>query len=206
MKCNNCQTPIPPTFTKALQDNLCPACGKSIMSVALNTEFVSIKEKLADADVDEATLVKVAALIAGKYDLLPRGAGAAARSGMPLSRPKTRTQMQDEEIDRELMVEYPHLKDLPDDERRKEIMALRAEADREFGLSKGDPNVIKAPKTAVSDSHDLAAAMNSLMPPNTPVFGDLDGGKLDADTIQRMEKLAALRANPNINKFRRSDG
>jgi hypothetical protein len=177
------------------------------MSAAINAEFTSIKEKLADADVDEATLVKVAALIAGKYDLVPRGQGLAS-SIQPSARvkPKTRSQMQDEEIERELLEEYPHLKSLPEEERRQEIFALRAEAEREFGLSKGDMTVAKTAKGAGAGTSEFAAAMAGLMPPDPTSLVDLDGGASDPLTAQRMAKLAALKDSPNLNRFRRSDG
>lgn len=175
------------------------------MSASLNSEFTSIKEKLSDADVDEATLVKVAAIIAGRYDLVPRGTGAAARPGMVLQRSKTRTQMQDEEIERELLEEYPHLKDMPDEDRRREIIVLRAEAEREYGLSKGDMVAAKAAKGSGSVSTDLASAMSNLMPPDPSDIVNLDDGG-DPLTAQRMAKLASLKDTPNINRFRRSDG
>jgi hypothetical protein len=174
------------------------------MSASLNSEFSSIKEKLADADVDEVTLVKVAAIIAGKYDLVPRGSGAVARASAPPSRPKTRTNLQDEEIERELLEEYPHLKDLPEEERKREIVALRAEAEREFGLSKGEVGAVKGPKGVTPP--ELTQAFEDLMPPSSPGFGDLDGGRSDPDTMQRLAKLASLKSNPSINRFRRSDG
>ena len=206
MKCNNCQTAIPPSFTKALQDNSCPACGKTIMSTVLTSEFTSIKEKLADAEVDEATLVKVAAIIAGKYDLVPRGTGAATRAGMVTQRQKTRAQLQDGEIEVELLEEYPHLKTLPDDDRRREILALRAEAEREYGLSKGDIAAAKVANGSGAVSTELVSAMSSLMPPEASDVIELDGGSTDPFTAQRMAKLASIRGNASINRLRRSDG
>jgi hypothetical protein len=206
MKCNNCQTAIPPSFTKALQDNACPACGKAIMSSALNAEFSSIKEKLADADVDEQTLVKVAAIIAGKYDLVPRGRGQVQTTQLSnRATAKTRMQLQDEEIERELMLEYPQLQNMPENERKQEILLLRAEAEREFGLSKGDVAAAKAAKGS-ADITQLNDIVQNLLPPELPSGLDLDSNATDAMTAQRMAKLAALRENPNVNRFRRSDG
>jgi hypothetical protein len=209
MKCNSCQTAIPPTFTKALQDNMCPACGKSIMGSSLYSEFNSIKEKLADADVDEATLVKVASLIAGKYDLLPRGSAGAAKSSMQMSRPKTKAQVADADIESELLDEYPHLRSLPEEERKREIMALRAEAEREYGLSKGDSansKLMKERGGRSSESSELASAMSDLMPPTLPLYGDLDENSSDPQVMHRMAKMAAMKDNPNVHKFRRMDG
>lgn len=174
------------------------------MSSALNAEFASIKEKLSDADVDEATLVKVAAIIAGKYDLVPRGSGSVVRASLPQNKSRTRVQLQDEEIERELLDEYPHLKGLPEEERKREIVALRAEAEREFGLSKGESATNKGSKNVTPP--ELTQAFADLMPPESPVFGELDGGAMDPDTAQRLAKLASLKSNPNINRFRRTDG
>lgn len=203
MKCNNCQTPIPPSFTKALQDNSCPACGKPIMSSSLFAEFNGIKEKLSDANVDEATLVKVASLIAGKYDLVTRGTNPAGRQTAPVNKVKSRVQMQEEEIVAELMEEYPELKNMPEEERQREILALRAEADREFALSKGSDVSKGTPGTS---NAELVSAMSELMPPTTPVFGELDGGRADPETALRLAKMAALRGSPELRKIRRSDG
>jgi hypothetical protein len=177
------------------------------MSSALNAEFSSIKEKLSDADVDEPTLVKVAAIIAGRYDLVPRGQSQVARAAAPqMARPKPRAVAQEDDLERELLEEYPHLMDLPEEERRREILALRVEAEREFGLSKGELTLAKTAKTSSASTSDIMSAMSHLMPPDISDAKDLDGGPGDPLTMQRMAKLAALRDNPNLNRIRRSDG
>ena len=212
MKCNNCQIPIPPSFTKALQDNLCPACGKPIMSANLFKEFSAIKDKLADADVDEATLVKVASLIAGRYDLVPRGTSSIGRAmtTAAASRPsKTTAQMKEDEIESELMEEYPQLKQMSPEERKREILAIRAEAEREFALSQGEMMTAREIKdsgrSAPLEYSEFDGLTTIVGGPIQPAYGDLDG-PMDPLTAERMAKLAALKSSPSVNRFRRADG
>jgi hypothetical protein len=197
MKCNNCKTAIPPTFTKALQDNACPACGEPIMSKSLFAEFAAIKEKLVDAEIDEATIIKVAAVIAGKYDLVQRGV-SPMQAKMPNTK-KTRLQLDDDQVEQELMAEYPHLQTLGEEERKLEIAALRAEAQREFALSTaGATKTISTRplKTSEVSESPFADLISDMMPPDI-------SGLQDGDTSSRAARAAALRNNPDVSKLRR---
>lgn len=73
MKCNSCGVQVPPAFTKALMDNLCPACGKEILTALDFKELIRVKTILQEAGLEEGILVSVAASISQKYDLVVRG-------------------------------------------------------------------------------------------------------------------------------------
>ncbi len=205
MKCSACQTNVPPTFTKALKANECPACGATIMSKSIFSEFNGVMEKLKDADVDDSTLVRVAALIAGKYDLVPRGSGG--RPPVISSRAKIKPKVEDDdddELEREILQDHPHLADLPEDARRLEILAIRAEVEREFGLSKGDMAAAQMVKSSGAHSDiDFGVLVDSDMPPPLDLPKN---NNLSPESLQRLAKAEALRNDPSARAFRRSDG
>ncbi len=202
MKCNACQTSVPPTFTKALKANECPACGQPIMNKSIFSEFTGVMEKLKDADVDDSTLVRVAALIAGKYDLVPRG--AAGRPPVISSKSKVKTKAnEDEDLEAEILQDYPHLADLPEDVRKMEILAIRAEAERDWGLSKGDMTAAQIVKTSGGSSNmDFSDLVDVGMPP--PL--DLPkSSSLSPESMARLAKAEALRNDPSAMPFRRAE-
>jgi len=46
MKCQNCEIEIPPQWTVALKNNICPACGKEIMSAELQELIAGLSEAM----------------------------------------------------------------------------------------------------------------------------------------------------------------
>lgn len=73
MKCISCNIEIPPLFTRAIVDNICPACGKNIFSVSDFENFNSTKASLIDAGLDDNLTITVAASIFQKFDLVLKG-------------------------------------------------------------------------------------------------------------------------------------
>lgn len=49
MKCMQCKEDVPPKFTHAISVNICPLCGKEIMSVKLKNILADLKIALSDA-------------------------------------------------------------------------------------------------------------------------------------------------------------
>ena len=82
MKCRNCQVEVPPTFAKALIDNRCPACGKEIMGNADFKEMLQLRKMLGGLQLDEKTIITIAAALSSRFDLVPKetrdGYGAEA--------------------------------------------------------------------------------------------------------------------------------
>ena len=70
MKCGNCKVKIGSEFTHAINNNQCPACGKSIMDKSKLTSFLSLRALLdgniPDKDVD---IDKIASLIVANFDI-----------------------------------------------------------------------------------------------------------------------------------------
>lgn len=73
MKCKSCDTEVPPVFARALIDNKCPACGKEIMSGKDFRELVQLKNMLGNIGLSEKDIIMVAAALANKFDLVPKG-------------------------------------------------------------------------------------------------------------------------------------
>ena len=198
MKCNNCTVPVPPAFTKALVDNECPACGKEIMGATLFKEFESVRAMLmdADSDVDEATLVKVAALISGKYELVPRGAGGVRRfthKGVQRSEP----------IDEEEFEEG--LASLSPEEQAKIIALRKAEHEKtvqEWGLNHGG---LGAVGSEGASNPALEVLVEECNPPDLSGLENNEG-KIDPFEADRMARLERLRSNPSYQQHvQRSD-
>lgn len=79
MKCINCEINIPPTYSKAILENLCPACGKEILSANDFRELMRVRGLLQDLELDSGLVVTAAAAISQKYDLVPKGSREKAR-------------------------------------------------------------------------------------------------------------------------------
>lgn len=197
MKCNNCNITVNPGFTKALKENACPACGKEIMDERLFKEFNEIIDMLNGAEIEEADLVKVSALIAGKYSIVPKGQGRFATGNKV--KPITRVSEEDRDAD---------LIGLSEAERLRE-KALRDAEDakliEEFGLNVGQLGAgITGPPSGDFSGLDEAVAGSV-----TDVAADVGGSGLidmtDPFTAQRMAKLHELKKDPSYGMIRRSD-
>lgn len=202
MKCVNCNAEIPVSFTKALGDNSCPACGSQIMSEELFAEMNSIRERISSADLDSQTEIKVAATLVGRWELVdksrPQKRTPSAVTQPPLNKRAAAKEADEAEIDREILQDYPHLLDLPEDQRRLEIMAIKAELVREFALA--DP--VEVAKSAgkvqpTSEFDDIFADFNG---PGSSAYS----GKMTPDAAARRQRAEALK-NDVGGAFRRAD-
>lgn len=83
MKCRSCQIDVPPTFTKALIDNRCPACGKEIMGGADFREMLQLQKLLNGLQLDEKSVIMIAAALSSKFDLVPKSSRAKEQAASP---------------------------------------------------------------------------------------------------------------------------
>lgn len=216
MKCMQCNIDVSPGYTKALNENTCPACGGEIMSKALYQEFTTIKESLSGSEVTDSDLVKVAALISGKYRLVPRGANPG---------PATGQRFQHKGVSRvgdggaELDERDADLEGLPPEVQAREKALRDAEEEKlasEWGLDKGElsASISLSSKKRTSDitqeplSPEVAELANAIGASNlsgddmVPALGDSSTNAFEA---QRMAKLAQLKSDPNYSSVRRLD-
>lgn len=72
MKCTACKEIISPKFVAAIRDNICPACGNSLMSQGNYARIFEVKKQLGGLGFDDNLLFGVSAALASKYTLVPR--------------------------------------------------------------------------------------------------------------------------------------
>jgi hypothetical protein len=209
MNCVSCKIVIPVTYTKALSDNVCPACGKEIMSAKVYKEFAFIRDMLADADIDDPTLVKISAMIVGKFDLVPKGMDRTpARPSH--KQPQAVRKVVDDDIlveDDEELVDLSTLS--PEDAaeemaRRAELASEQEQLVKEWGLEEGQYSVATLSKKTGSKRENLS---NIFAEPESATSTDNENyqanDKLDIFARNRQARLAGLKSNPSYSKISR---
>jgi hypothetical protein len=176
-------------------DNACPACGKEILGGNDFRELMRVRGFLQDLELDEGTIVSVAAAISQKYDLV------AKSERKPSNRLPT-----PEEIDS---------LDGLDEEERARLRALRAaqierkaeedaRAVREWGLDQGTLGVTGSPSAPVDPQ------MAALFEPGVIADGDLPDplpGRETKATINdaRLARAEAMKMDPGRFKVLRAE-
>ena len=75
MLCTSCNTEISPTFKHAISQNMCPACGGSIMDEEALGLLEDIKSTISnEAKLRDETVHKLAMALFSKYNISPNGA------------------------------------------------------------------------------------------------------------------------------------
>jgi hypothetical protein len=72
-KCKTCGIDVPPTYSRALQDNKCPACGKEIMTGREFKELLQVRKQLEGLQLEDKLITTIAAALSVKFDLVPKG-------------------------------------------------------------------------------------------------------------------------------------
>jgi len=75
MKCKSCGVQLSPKFAAAIGENKCPACGKRMMTEVHYKKIFNIAEQISDLGFDDDALIGIAAAIASKFTLVPKGLG-----------------------------------------------------------------------------------------------------------------------------------
>jgi hypothetical protein len=68
MKCNNCKVAIEKTFSFAIKNNQCPACGRHIMPPKKLAAYISLKELIV-SNFPNTDAEKVANLVVANFEL-----------------------------------------------------------------------------------------------------------------------------------------
>jgi len=68
MKCNNCKVAIEKTFSFAIKNNQCPACGRHIMAPEKLAAYISLQE-LIKTNFSNVDAEKVANLVVANFEL-----------------------------------------------------------------------------------------------------------------------------------------
>lgn len=212
MNCVSCKIVIPVTYTKALSDNICPACGKEIMSAKVYKEFVFIKDLLSDASIDDPTLVKIAALIVGKFDLVPKGADRPApKAGYKAPQAVKKSVDEDEYVEDEPDVDLSTLS--PEDAmeemaRRAELAAEQDKLVKEWGLEEGQYAISALSKKTGSKSVPKSTDLSDIFSEPEPSYSTADEGGKSTETLDifarnRAARIAELKKNPAYSKVSR---
>ena len=213
MKCSSCAIDISPGYTKALNENTCPACGSKIMTESLFKEFGEIKVALADSAVVEADLVKVASLITGKYRLVPKDAMRQPGTGRFEQKPITRVGEAKEEVsdrDADLVNFSPEIQAREKALRDAEEEKIAAE----WNLTEGElsSSAVRARNKSsdITQEHISQDVMDlaSIIGGNESVGFNVPSGPISSDPFeaQRMARLADLKSDPAYRAVRRAGG
>lgn len=197
MKCMNCEISVSPAFTKAIMDNLCPACGKEILGGNAFRELMRIRGLLQDLDLDEKSVVSAAAVISQKYDLVPKGSRKAAE---PLPTEEEIEQM--DGLSEEEKVRLRALQAAQEERKTEEEERIRKEWGMEYGqLGASLDSKPKGPVDPdMASLFDDATVMESDMPDPLPARQQ---NKNRND--ERLLRAEALKADPGRFKVMRAE-
>lgn len=100
MKCNNCKISIDKTFSYAIKNNLCPACGNNIMAPEKLAAFMSLQELIKE-NFPDINAEKVSNLIVANFELKQLFKESSVEVEEPKDIEVNKEEMSDEEYDRE---------------------------------------------------------------------------------------------------------
>lgn len=202
MKCSSCSVDVPPTFSKAIMDNICPACGKEIFRPAEFKELLKVKDILKDAGLDDKITVSTAAILSSKYDIILKTQSVSRRVQPALTKEEIdATEGLSEEERMRLRAQYAA------EQENKVKMAAQIKA--EWGLNHGDM-VSSALSTETKSKKlidpEMAALFSDMQTGDAELSPPLDmDPMLSAKNIERMQRAELLRSDPGRFKITRSE-
>lgn len=212
MKCIACKEQISPKFVAAIKDNLCPACGDSLMSQGSYKRIFEVEKQLKGLGFNQNLIFGVAAALAGRFTLVPRDLALPEDENVEESidltaedlvkvgpKKKPNRNNRSEKARREIRKQIQEAEELSDlsPETQKNIIEA-------YGLDKGDKDSMLFPSESVEVDVDLMDAINDI-----PLEGSMSGGGASngrVDTVgasARHEALLARAASVSKPAFKR---
>ena len=177
MQCKKCEIEIPSTFEFALAQNLCPKCGNKLMPDVAMKVYMDLKTRLQEVEfvMDKTTVCeRVAMFLITNYEVVPLKGRVAASSSVaePV---KTATESAAENA--AAVAKF-----------KAELAALAESDDSELTAEE-----IRAEEAARAEEMAIAREMGMDPEFDVPLEDgeELISGRLDADRIQRLKKIAA---------------
>lgn len=167
MQCKKCDIDIPAQFEYVLTKNVCPKCGNKLMADTAMKVYVDLKKRLNEVEfvMDKATVCeRVAMFLITNYEIAPI-------NGSTLTKIKTASETADD--NKQVVEQF------------KAQLAAIADADSDLS-----PEEIRRQEAARAEEIAEAREMDLDTDEMLEDGEELVTGRIDADRIQRLKKLA----------------